>query len=319
MKYFWLPLAMLVIVSSATGLIISQGLAQQPADLSRQPSEQRDEPAVADEQPETSVAEEPVEEEKDVVRIEWADQLRWDSREKTAHLSGNVVFAHEDVKLYCDEAWYNDEEETARAVGHLKIVDPDTTIVGDLITADFDEEKMVITGNVRMVTQKKKKRSSEESKPEEEQPARAVESSESAEATTASEEESGEEEEPEKLKDYWEKKTTITCQKIVYYYADDVKKALIYGPLKAIQEDKTAWADEAVYEDLEDKITLTGNVRIVTDEGDELRCPKAVIAIEEDWIRAENITGFWLRRKKEEKKEEPTTAPAAESPALRTE
>ncbi len=312
MKYFWLILTVLVILSSTASLIISPGLAQQPADLSRQAGEQPKEPAATDE--ETGAADEDAEEEEDVVRVEHADQLNWDATEKTAHLSGNVVFSHEDVKLYCDESWYNDRDETARAIGHLKVVDPETTIVGDLITADFDEEKMVITGNVRMVTQRKKKKSSEESKPEE-QPSNSSESSESAEAVTTSGEESEEEEEPEKLKDYWEKKTTITCQKIVYYYADDVKKALLYGPLKAVQEDKTAWADEAVYEDLEDTITLTGNVRVVTDEGDELRCPKAVIAIEEDWIRAEDISGLWLRRKKEEKKEETPPAPPAETPA----
>ena len=313
MKYFWVVAAVLTMIAAPSGFMISLGLAQeQPATLSRESNERPPEPAKAEEEP--ADADEPAEEEEDVVHIEHADYLEWDASEKMAHLSGSVVFAHEDVKLYCDEAWYNDGDETARAIGHLKVVAPDTTIVGDLITADFDKEKMVITGNVLMVAQKKKKKSVE--KPEsQEQPVSAAESSDSAEAEAAPEEESKEAEEPEKLKDYWEKKTTITCQKVVYYYADDVKKALLYGPMKAVQEDKTAWADEGIYQDLEDTLTLTGNVRIVTDEGDELRCPRAVIAIEEDWIKAEDISGIWLRRKKEEKKEESPPAPATETPA----
>lgn len=317
MKYLWVLLAIFILLATPGALMLSRGTAQeQPADLAREPKEQPAEPAQA---------EEPAEEEKHLVYVD-APKLYYDAGTKTFHLWGGVVFTHEDVKLYCDEAWYNDRDDTARALGHLKVVDLDSTIVGDLITADFDEEKMVITGNVLMVTQKKKKKSPEESETPEEQPSSSAESSKSteaqtpAEAGTPAEEKPKEEEEPEKLEDYWEKKTTITCQKVVYYYADDVKKALLYGPLKAVQEDKTAWADEAVYEDLKDRITLTGNVRVVTDKGDEFRCPKAVIAIEEDWIQAENVSGVWQRRKKEQEKEEeqPAPSPPAETPTPST-
>ena len=292
--HLWLLAAMLLIAAVSGSLLISAAPAQQQATLS--PDEQAPE-------------------EKDLVHIEHADQLHWDASAKVMHLSGGVVFRHEDTRLYCDEAWYNDQDETARALGHLKVQDPETTIVGDLITADFDEEKMVITGNVTMVTQKKKKAESEE-----EQATGSAEGSESPAAGAAPEqEEASEEEEPEKLQDYWEKKTTITGQKVVYYYADDVKKALVYGPLKAVQEDKTAWADEAVYEDLKDQMTLTGNVRVLTDEGDEIRCPRAVIAIEDDWIRAEDITGIVLRREKEEEEEEASPPPGPETPMPGTE
>ncbi len=292
----WLLAAMLLIAAVSGSLLISAVPAQQQATLSPEKDKQAPE-------------------EEDIVHIEHADQLHWDASTKVMHLSGAVVFRHEDTRLYCDEAWYNDQDETARALGHLKVQDPETTIVGDLITADFDEEKMVITGNVTMVTQKKKKAEAEE-----EQATGSAEGSESPAAGAGSEqEEASGEEEPEKLQDYWEKKTTITCQKVVYYYADDVKKALIYGPLKAVQEDKTAWADEAVYEDLKDQMTLTGNVRVLTDEGDEIRCPRAVIAIEDDWIRAEDITGIVLRREKEEEEEEASPPPSTETPMPGTE
>ncbi len=311
--HLWLLAAMLLIAVVSDCLLISAAPAQQQATLSRE----KDEEAPPPQETESDTADKQVPEEEDIVHIEHADQLHWDAKAKLAHLSGGVVFRHEDARLYCDEAWYNDQDETARALGHLKVQDPETTIVGDLITADFDEEKMVITGNVTMVTQKKK--TEEQSEAEEKQATESAEGSESPAAGAGSEqEEASGEEEPEKLQDYWEKKTTITGQKIVYYYADDVKKALVYGPLKAVQEDKTAWADEAVYEDLKDQITLTGNVRVLTDEGDDIRCLRAVIAIEDDWIRAEDITGIVLRRTKEEE-EEASPPPSTEAPMPGTE
>ena len=85
-----------------------------------------------------------------------------------------------------------------------------------------------------------------------------------------------------------------------------------------MQEDKTCYADQAVYEELKDTITLTGDVRVLTDKGDEFRCPRAVISVEEDWIRAEQVTGVGKRRPEESGGESSTTtgetAPPAETP-----
>ena len=59
-----------------------------------------------------------------------------------------------------------------------------------------------------------------------------------------------------------------------------------------------------MYERIPDEITLTGNVRLKTDEGDEFHAPKAVISIADDWIRAENVSGITLRREEKEETEE---------------
>ena len=329
MKCFWVVAAVLILLAGPAGVMVLRSAAQeQGAGLAREAEGEPGEPEKAEEE-----GDEPAEEEKEPVYVD-SPELYYDASAKICHFScgreqsaepaaageeatpenpATVVFTQKDVKLYCDEAWYNDENETARAVGHLKIVDPDTTITGDLITADFDEEKMVITGNVVMITRKKKP--AEESERNAEQPTESADTSESNPASASSEQEPGKEKAPDKLKDYWEKKTTITCQKAVYYYADDVKKALLYGPVKAVQEDKTVWADEAVFEDLKDMITLTGNVRVLTEDGDDFRCPKAVIAIEEDWLRAEQVSGKVLRRNEEKTEEQPAPLPETAAPA----
>ncbi len=208
----------------------------------------------------------------DIVKIEHADLLQYEADKEMYYLSGSVVFSHQDVKMYCDEAWYDEANDTARATGHLRIVDPEATITGDLAAANFDTEVATVTGNITVVAQKK------------------VEEAESS---------GDEEEEPSKFEEYRRKKTTITCPKIVYEYNDDVKKMTMSGPVKAVQEDKTAWAERAVYEELTDIITLTGNVRVITKKGEELRAPEVVISVEEEWMKARDVTGITFRRRDE--------------------
>ncbi len=225
-----------------------------------------------------------LQEDEDRARIEWADDLRYDPAEGMYHLTGNVVFSHQDITLYCDEATYDYDENSAVATGNPRIESEDTTITGTVIEADFDDEVATIADNVTIVTQRRR--------PEGEEPP-------------------PEDEEPRDLEEYRYKKTTITCERIVYEYNEDIKRATLTGRIKAVQEDKTAYADQAVYEELEDIITLTGHVRVVTDHGDEFRCPKAVISVEEDWIRAEQVTGVGRRRPEEN---EGAQAPAEEAP-----
>ncbi len=212
-------------------------------------------------------------EDDDIVRIEHFNDLEYDAAQELYYLSGNVIFSHQDVKFYCDEAWYNEAEDTARATGHLRVVDSEATITGDLVSADFDAEVTTVTGNVVMIAQKKKKKES------------------------AAE---GEEEKTTKFEEYREKKTTITCPKIVYEYADDVKKATFFPPIKAVQEDKTAWADSAVYEKLKDIVTLTGNVRVKTEKGEEFRFSEVIISVEEEWMKGKDGSGITFRRRKSE-------------------
>jgi len=205
----------------------------------------------------------------DVVTIEHADLLQYEADKGIYYLSGSVVFSHQDMKMYCDEAWYDEANDTARATGHLRIVDPEATITGDIATANFDTEVATVTGNITVVAQKK------------------VEEAESSE----------DEEEPSKFEEYRRKKTTITCPKIVYEYNDDVKKMTLTGPVKAVQEDKTAWAQQAVYEELTDIITLTGNVRVITKKGEEFRAPEVVISVDEEWMKARDVSGITFRRR----------------------
>ncbi|MFW5867689.1 MAG: OstA-like protein, partial [Armatimonadota bacterium] len=72
-------------------------------------------------------------EDEDRARIEQADHLRYDPDEAMYYLDGNVVFSHRDIKLYCDSAVYDYDNNSAEATGNPKIVEPETTITGDVI------------------------------------------------------------------------------------------------------------------------------------------------------------------------------------------
>lgn len=254
--------------------------------------------------PDAQKADEKAEDER--VTVEHADNFRYDSATKTYHMSGSVVFVNKDMRLCCDQADYNEEADTARATGHLRATDPSSVVTGDLMEADFGKKLAIVTGNVQVVTQKKSNQASGEkatalqrkSKPRGGEKGEANAAPKPDRVAVAGK--SKRSNEPERIEDYWEEKTIITCERLEYYYADDVKKMIATPRVKAVQEKRTVWADQAVYEDIARIVTLTGNVLLKTTDGDEMQCTKAVVSLDEDWVQAENMKGMTLRRGKGE-------------------
>lgn len=265
--------------------------------------------------------------EDDRVTIEHADNFRYDPNTKTYHVTGNVVFANKDVRLYCDQADYHEDTDTAKATGHSRVTNPDSVITGDLVEADFGKKLAVVTSNVRIITQKKQnqpegdKPSASREKSEKDKAAAANEATNTAAtppAATAEKDKGKGDKEPQHIEDYWQKKTTITCERLEYYYADDVKKMIATPRVKAVQEDKVVWADQGIYEDITRLITLTGNVVLTTEKGDEMHCAKATISVDDDWVQAENMSGVTLRKNKNEPtkpKAKPAETPKPTLPA----
>ena len=85
------------------------------------------------------------------VRINHAERARYDSARGLFYLFGKVEFQDEDVKLFCDEATYNENDDTAACAGNLRIVDGENVITGNVINADFEAEIINIEGNVKIV------------------------------------------------------------------------------------------------------------------------------------------------------------------------
>ena len=305
----------LACVFALTSVVWAQGLKR----------DERTEPAKA--APAAAPAAEPAaDDEKDRVHVEQADQLRYDEKKKQYVLTGHVKFRHKDTLLYCDKATYDEDNDTAEAEGALRVIDPENVCTGDHVHADFKEEikLMIITGNVVVVHQKKEEAAAKA-------PANGAvkaevgkgEAGKAAQPAAGAAKPAGDDKGQDKAGDFKKKKTTVYADKVEYWY-DDAKKLAIAtaertGQVRAVQEDKTAWADKAVYDQRPevDEITVTGNVHVKTDKGDEFRCPKAVISVKDDWMQAEGVTGVALnhRKKKGETPAAPTTgAPVAPAP-----
>lgn len=280
-------------------------------------------------------------EDKDKVVVENADRLRYDGDRKVYVLEGNVRMRHKDVVLTCDYAEYWEERDEAEARGHLLLRDPESSITGDVIRVDFTDEIAAVEGNVVIVTQKRKKGEQEgaaggsmggQTKPGsgatahggEPEPAKASQgSSVGAKQETAKTQQAGgeteEEGRPKSIREARERRTTIYCPRLRYRYTEGQRYAWISGPIRAEQKGRQAWADQAEYDDEEGVLKLLGNVRVKTDEGDEFTCPAAVVSVEEEWLRAEKISGIAIRRKKKTEESSPPatasqqTAPPAEA------
>jgi len=274
-------------------------------------------------------------EEKDRVLID-ADDLRYDGQRKLYVLRRNVHIRHKDAELFCDWAEYHEDTDTAVARGHLVLKDPENRITGDVINLDFTDEVAVVEGNVVIVAQKKKKSKTKE-KPEQgdktgtsgaknsgekktgasgDQSVKTGPASANSQATDGAASEA-EEKEPSSIEELRERKTTIYCTKLRYHYTDGERYAWLTGPIRAEQKDRTAWADRAEYDGEEGTVKLMGHVRVKTKQGDEFECPVAVVSIEDEWLKAEKVSGVAVRRKKKDNKQqgEGTGQPGEQKPS----
>ena len=224
-------------------------------------------------------------------------------------MTGNVHLRQGEADLYCDQAEYNEDTDTARATGHLKITGRDATVTGDLLIADFGKKVADITGTVRLEAQRKKK------PPEPSVPADAKAGAPAAaEAPKAGDEKQGEK--AGRFDEYREKLTVVTCEHIQYWY--DEERAVATGSVVAVQEDKTVYADEAVYirNDQEETLTLTANpVKLVMKNGDNSTTPKVTINLQTEEMTTGPLTGIFTRHKKgEENPEAQPEAPTTPAP-----
>ncbi|MDI9583580.1 MAG: LptA/OstA family protein [Acidobacteriota bacterium] len=230
---------------------------------------------------------EPKEQKK--VRINHADRARYDSARKMFYLyrdktgsKGPIEFQDDKMKLTCDEAAYNETDDTAACAGNLKIVDEDSVITGAHIYVDFDAEIARIEGSVKIVTTEKVK---------------------------PKEGEGGKEE---------TRVTTLFCDLVEYTYTEGKRRAIATGNLKGTQEDKTVFSPKADYDLEKEIVVLSPPVRIQLDNGSEFTTDGATISTADDWMETGNITGFFIRDKEEDKGGEegkPEEAPASEPPA----
>lgn len=187
-----------------------------------------------------------------------ADHMRFNNKTKNLFAEGNVVLTSEDMKILCENLLYNTEAETAKITGTPVFTQPGTTIVGEVLHANFKEKKLRIENNVQVDQEKK-----------------------------AIKRETG-------LKEHLKDKFTLTCDVLNYDYG--VKKGAAEGNIKIVQKSvkdgkeeiaTTAYGDKADYDGKTEILVVTGRVKIEQNDGEWLNAQKATISLKEDWVEIE--------------------------------
>lgn len=169
-------------------------------------------------------------------------------------LKGNVWFEHEDTRLTSDLIEYDARKDvkTAFSPGKISISNPDCDITADKGTASFIKKLVVIEGSVVLRVKPKP--------------------------------ESGGAETGESIRAKISKPTTVTCSKLEYLYKDKIAAAK--GGVTFVQEKRKVTAQEAVYDQNNELLTLTGEVLGSDEEGQTFSAPKVVISFKkgDEWI-----------------------------------
>lgn len=191
-----------------------------------------------------------------------ADHMRFNNKTKNLFAEKNVVLTMKekdgDMKILCEKLLYNTEAETAKITGSPVFTQPGTTIVGDVLHANFKEKKLRIENNVQVDQEKK-----------------------------AIKRETG-------LKEHLKDKFTLTCDFMNYDYG--IKKGTAEGNIKIVQKsikdgkeeiETTAYGDKADYDGKTEILVVTGRVKIEQKDGEWLNAQKATISLKEDWVEIE--------------------------------
>ncbi len=91
---------------------------------------------------------------KSLVYLEHSDEWMMDNERlpNIQILKGNVKFRYDDVIMFCDSAYYNENKNTFDAFSNVKIVQGDTlTVYGDLLNYDGNTKLAQLQHNVRMI------------------------------------------------------------------------------------------------------------------------------------------------------------------------
>ena len=139
---------------------------------------------------------------------------------------------------------------TFTCTGNPVFTDPETRITADKVVGQSTPRWAEFTGNVKMVATPKKKEAGENLKGK----------------LTG---------EP----------TTVTSSSLSYDYGKKVAQARC--SVVVVQKNRTVWADQAVYEQKAELITMTGNIRMRNTGEEEVKAmknaDKVTVSLQEDW------------------------------------
>jgi len=193
---------------------------------------------------------------------------KWGS--KGTWLLKGVACTYKDTLLSTEEATYDEQAKTIVSPGKLTIGNPECDVTGDKGTAFLQKRLSVLEGNVVMLVKPKKTDDTKVDK--------------------------------DSVKAKFNEQTTILCPKLEYLYKDKIATAT--GGVVFKQAKRSASADKAVYDQNNEILTLTGNVKGVDEEGQTFAAPSVKISLKkgDEWMEAEHGNASFKVDLDEEKK-----------------
>jgi lipopolysaccharide assembly outer membrane protein LptD (OstA) len=111
--------------------------------------------------------------------------------------------------------------------------------------------------------------------------------------------------------------TTVTCETMHYDYGK--KTAQAKGSVVVVQKNRTVWADQGVYEQKAELITLSGNIRIKNTGEEEIKsmknADKMTVSLNDDWVDVTAKPGDYVEWTLEYQDEEAPADKPAPAPA----
>ncbi|MFZ1497331.1 MAG: OstA-like protein, partial [Saprospiraceae bacterium] len=91
-------------------------------------------------------------EKKEKIKLEQADELVYDQGfSKARRLRGNVIFSQGEMRMYCDSAYFYDEQNQIEAYENVRITKPDgAQLTGKYLNYNGDTRKAIVRQNVYM-------------------------------------------------------------------------------------------------------------------------------------------------------------------------
>ncbi len=83
-----------------------------------------------------------------------ADRMDYDETRKQVRLIGHVRIESGDTVMTAPYAWYHTESLVAEFQGGVRIAQPGSTLVGNRMKVWYGEQRALLNGNVRMLTEK---------------------------------------------------------------------------------------------------------------------------------------------------------------------
>ena len=189
------------------------------------------------------------------VRLTNEGEVNRDLEREVRHAVRHVQVCQEgeDFIFYADEVTQFEKDNIALARLNMRVESRDSTIIGDLLRADFSDKRMTLTGNVVMKSHGK---------------GDGLKGSEGAKSVRG---------------EVLHKPSTLSCDRLDYNY--ETKQATLSGNIRMRQGENFGTCDRILFDEGRNIVRLIGNVSFVNGDRQIIKVPEMTIWIDKNIIQ----------------------------------